>query len=240
MGNFNSKKINPFQNKYALGIIDVQNDFLKGGSLEVKDAEEILAPINKLRFLCNNYMPTFFSQDCHPHNHMSFASTYDKEPFTKKVIKLNNGNEVIQVLLPNHCVKNTFGCEIHKDLIITDSDVFFIKGMKKNIESYSAFGDEYIGQYEDSGLKEWLIKQKITDIIIVGLATDFCIYNTVLDANTCGFKVHLILSCIRPVNNENSIEAINHMYSLKDVIIYNDINNFYLLNKDKFIIPSNF
>ena len=234
MGNFYSKKINPFHNKYALGIIDIQNDFFKGGSLEVPNAEEILAPINKLRFICNDHMPVFFSQDCHPHNHISFASEYDEKPYTKKVIKLNN-NEIIQVLLPTHCVKNTVGYEIHKDIIITESDVFFEKGTIRNIESYSAFGDECLGQYEDTGLRVWLIKNKITDIIIVGIATDFSIYNTVLDANSYGFKVHLILSCICPVDNDNSKEAIKHISCLKDVRIYYDVNDFYLLNKDKFM-----
>ena len=220
MGNLNSIKIKPkkFKIKYALGLIDIQNDFFKGGLKQINNAEEILAPINKLRFFCCNYMPTFLTQNYYHSRHSSF---------TKK-------NTLITEEIP-HCIKNTSGCEFHKDLVYVDTDIIFRKGINKYIHSYSAFGDENMGQYEDTGLKCWLLQQNITDIILVGLATDTCIYNTVLDAITFGFRVHLILTCIYGIDIKISEEAIKHMSNLNGVILYNDVNDFYKLNKDIFM-----
>jgi nicotinamidase/pyrazinamidase len=221
MGNnkSNNKIVSKIQQNFALGIIDPQNDFFKGGNLVIKDAEQIIGPINKLRFLCYDYMYTFFSQMYHPQKHMSFASTYNEKPFISKNLTLimNDNTKIVveQTLWPNYCIQGTEGCQIHKDIIFLKNDKLFKKGTMINVESYSAFGDEYMGHYEDTKLKNWLIKKKITDIVIVGLATDYCVYNTVLDANNCGFVVHLILSCIRGINENSTKIALDHMKTIK-------------------------
>lgn len=224
--------------KFILGIIDPQNDFFQGGSLEVSNANEILAPINKLRFICNNNkIKTFISQDYHDPNHMSFHTTHNAEKFKKNnlQIKINNGEilNVEQMMWPKHCVKNTSGSNFHKDLIISKKDKIIQKGININIESYSAFGDEYNNKYENTGLDEWLKIIDVTDIILVGLATDYCVYNTFLDANKHGYKVHLILSCVRGVAKDSTDSAIYDMIQ-KGVILYVDVDEF--CNKNKIFL----
>ena len=229
--NKNNKIVKPQNERvYMLGIIDPQNDFFKGGSLEVKNAEETIGPINKLRFLCNNYMDTFISQDYHPTDHMSFASTYDEKIFTKKSLKLEMSNKdvinVEQTLWPDHCVAHTTGKNFHKDIIVLAEDKIFRKGKLQNVESYSAFGDAYFGKYENTKLREWLYSNEVTDIVIVGIATDYCVYNTILDAIYYGFSVHLILSCTRGVDPITTMEALVHVKKL-GIKIYEDVDDFY-------------
>jgi nicotinamidase/pyrazinamidase len=231
MGNLvSNKKINPNNTKFILGIIDPQYDFFKGGSLAVPYAEEIIGPINKLRFYCALHMHTFISQDFHPIDHMSFASVYKEKPFTKKnlTIIMSNKDHVItnQILWPDHCIRNNHGCEFHKDLIHINSDYIFRKGTHKNVESYSAFGDEYGGKYEDTGLYTYLKNNNVSDIVIVGLATDYCVYNTILDAINYGFKVHLIMSCTRGVSKDSTDSAISHISNLNNIMFYNDVHEF--------------
>lgn len=237
MGNcINNIKIVPTnKSSFVLGIIDPQNDFFKEGSLAVPNAEEIIGPINKLRFLCYNFMNTFISQDYHPYNHMSFASTYNEQPFTKKILNIDDLT-INQTLWPDHCVQNTKGSKIHNDILKLSSDKIVFKGTKQNVESYSAFGDEYCGNYENTGLKLWLNNSNITNIIIVGLATDYCVYNTVLDASHFGFNVHLILSCIRGVDKNTTEKALIHMKELSNVYIYDTVEDFYQICSHKFIL----
>ncbi len=241
--NKNSKIVPTVERMFMLGIIDPQNDFFSGGSLPVKNAEDVIGPINKLRFLCYDHMYTFISQDYHPNNHMSFASTHNEKPFVEKTLTLNlkqtNGveNEIVvkQTLWPSHCIQGTKGTEFHKDFLLLKSDKIFRKGTMENVESYSAFGDQFYGKYECTSLDKWLKSKNVTDIVIVGIATDFCVYNTILDAQTFGFKVHLILSCTRGVNEENTKQALEHLKTLTEVFIYDDVEDFYDLNKKYFV-----
>ena len=216
--------------KFILGIIDVQNDFCKGGELAVEEADIVIGPINKLIFMFSKIMDTFISQDYHPENHMSFDKTHQKEKYTKNKLKLkmDDGDtlEVEQMMWPTHCVKNTYGSELHKDLIVTGKEILIKKGKNSNIESYSAFGDEYKGKYEDTKLNDFLKKKFITDIILTGIATDYCVYNTALDALRYGYKVHLILSCTRGVNFETTKNALNDMKE-KGVLFYKTVDDFY-------------
>ncbi len=224
--------------KFVLGIIDPQNDFCEGGSLAVFDANKIFPQINKLRYLClRQGIKTFISQDYHPASHMSFASTYEKQPFTKITLDLemenNNKITVDQMLWPIHCVENTLGANFHKDLFVFYNDKIIQKGTKHKVESYSAFGDEFGNQYENTGLNKWLTNKKITDIILVGLATDYCVYNTAKDAINLGYSVHLILSCVRGVDSKTTEIAMQDMKS-KGVIMYADLLDFLNFNKDVF------
>jgi len=224
--------------KFVLGIIDPQNDFCEGGSLAVFDANKIFAPINKLRYLCLRHgIKTFISQDFHHPAHISFASTYDKPLFSKEKLDLimENGDKLIveQIMWPTHCVQNTKGADFNSDLFVFFNDKIIQKGTKKNVESYSAFGDEFGNQYEKTGLFNWLDSKKITEIILVGLATDYCVYNTALDAIKYGFTVHIILSCVRGVDSTSTYIAIQHMKS-KGVIFYSDIFDFISKHKRTF------
>lgn len=232
MGSFASKsRVMPSKKVFILGIIDVQNDFLKGGSLAVSDANEVIGPINKMRFTYHGEMETFVTQDCHPPKHMSFAKTHDKPEFEEVELnlKMPNGkmlNGIKQKLWPVHCVRDTDGYEFHEDLIVTKKDIRIQKGIYENVESYSAFGDEYKGKYEDTKLHDWLKQKNVTDIVLTGLATDYCVYYTALDAIRLGYKVHLIMSCTRGVEKQTTDKAIIDM-NKKGVVMYENVNDFY-------------
>ncbi len=232
MGNLSSSnKIIPkfIPQKYILGIIDPQNDFFQSGALEVSNSNEIIGPINKLRCEISNIIDTFISLDTHPENHISFASRHKKEIHSSiQVTSKMKNNDIItttQMLWPVHCVDNTYGNKIHEHIGTKKSDIIIKKGIYSDIESYSAFGDEFYNKYENTGLNHKLKNMNITDIILVGLATDYCVYNTALDALQYGYKVHIILSCVRGVKPDTTTEAIEDLYS-KGVYFYNDIEDF--------------
>jgi nicotinamidase-related amidase len=228
------------QTRSALIIIDVQNDFITG-TLAIKDAEQIIAPINKLRFMYFDHIPTFISQDFHPKNHMSFCETHGVEKYSKKTLHLKTEDDttlvIEQYMWPAHCVKNTDGVEFHKDLILTKVDKFIQKGTKKNVESYSAFGDQFNGKYENTYLEDWLKNKDITDIILTGLATDYCVYNTALDALRLGYTVHLIMTCTRGFDEGTTRNAINDMTG-KGVLFYDSVDKFYGFYKEDIIYSS--
>lgn len=216
------------QKKFALGIIDPQNDFFEGGSLAINGANSIIEHINMLRFQVFNNMDTFISLDFHPHDHMSFAQTHGVEQFTKKTIECVVEDKKLlieQDMWPTHCVANTFGACVHENLIVNYNDKFFCKGTKSMIESYSAFGDEFSNTLENTGLDNWLKTITITDIVLVGLATDYCVFNTGKDAIRYGYRVHIILSCVRGVSEESTTLRINQLKSL-GVLFYEDVQTF--------------
>lgn len=220
--NFENKK------KFILGIIDPQNDFLAGGALAVSNSNDILAPINKLRILCWNHMDTFISQDYHPSNHISFSSTHNTIEKKKSLtLTMDNGDiiTVEQAMWPSHCVEGTKGCKFNKDLYVHPTDKIFRKGTKPNVESYSAFGDEYFNKYENTGLDNWLKSLGITDVVLVGIATDFCVSYTCLDALKLGYTVHLIKSCTRAVFEKKIDDIYSNLIS-KDVKVYEDVEDF--------------
>lgn len=239
MGNRSSKvqslpqtKVQQPRKLFALGIIDVQNDFCEGGPLPVAGAVNIIGPINKLRFAYYDNIPTFVSQDFHPANHVSFNTTHDKPLYSKQklVLKMDNGEVecIEQMMWPVHCVANTAGSNMHKDLVLTKYDFVVHKGTNANVESYSAFGDELGGKYEKTDLNDWLDSQKITDIIITGVATDYCVLNTALDAVRLGYTVHLISDCTRGVAADTTAEAMSKMTGL-GVKTYSSVDDFILL-----------
>ena len=243
MGNNNSIQIVPLssftsEKRFALGIIDVQNDFCEGGSLAVKGANSVLAPINKLIIMYSRNIPLFASQDFHPENHMSFANTHGVKVMETLNLKLEMEDktfvDVTQTVWPVHCVKGTLGTEFHEDLALLKNIQIFQKGTKKNVESYSAFGDEFGGKYEKTELDNWLKNRKVTDIILTGVATDYCVYNTALDALRNGYKVHLILSCTRGVMEDTTNNAKKDMAN-KGVIFYKTVDEFYNMYKDDII-----
>ena len=236
MGSSHSSRITPFNSKqFIIGIIDLQNDFCKGGNLAVTEAESALASINKLRYMYDGYIKTFISQDWHDESHMSFCETHKKEAFSgpnKLNLIMEDGSivKVDQLMWPRHCVENTYGAQLHSDLIVTKVDIIIKKGTKKNVESYSAFGDEFQGKYEKTKLHDDLKLLGITDIILTGIAYDYCVYNTALDAIRLEYKVHLILSCTRGVSKITTDKAFIDLKE-KGVIFYNSVDHFHEINK---------
>lgn len=219
----------PYDNKFILGIIDPQNDFFESGSLAISSANEIIGPINKLRYNISDKINTFISLDTHHSKHISFASTHNKEPYSKlKLTTIMRNKDVVeteQTLWPDHCISNTPGHQIHQHLITKPGDWKIKKGTFNDIESYSAFGDENGNTYENTGLHNMLKAVGYTNIILVGLAIDYCVYYTALDALAYGYKVHIILSCVRGVAKQTTIDAIEDM-TMKGVNFYEDVDDF--------------
>ena len=233
MGSGQSARIahSSMNRKFVIGIIDVQNDFCKGGKLAVGEAEEAIAAINKLRYIYDARMETFLSQDWHHESHMSFAETHGKPLFSgPESLRLVMEDETVvtvdQMMWPRHCVENTAGAQFHRDLIATPKDFIVKKGTKKNVESYSAFGDAFEGKYEKTRLDKWLRKKDVSDIVLTGIASDYCVYNTALDAGRLGYKVHLILSCTRGVAKESTEKAFADLKT-KGVLFYQTVDEFY-------------
>lgn len=177
--------------KEALILVDIQYDFLSGGALEVPDGNAILPVVNRIQISAGLVVAT---QDWHPEGHLSFASAHEgKKPFD--VIDLN-GQE--QVLWPDHCVQGSQGARFHESLETRSVETIFRKGMDREIDSYSGFYDN--GHRKNTGLSGYLRDREVTRVVIAGLAADYCVYYTMLDALQEGFEVTLIEDATRPID----------------------------------------
>ena len=182
----------------ALLVIDVQNCFLPGGSLAVKEGDQVLPVINRLAKGFSNVVMT---QDWHTAGHVSFASSHPgKKPF--ETIDLAYGK---QVLWPDHCVQGTDGASLSKDLSIPQAELIIRKGYHKDVDSYSAF-TEADGK-TTTGLAAWLKARKLQRLFIAGLATDFCVAWTALDARKAGFDAFVIEDACRAIDVDDSLAA---------------------------------
>lgn len=183
----------------ALLIIDVQNDFLSGGALAIPRADEVIPVINEL-------MPQFdvilATQDWHPPNHVSFAATHQKS--VGETLQIEG---VEQVLWPVHCVQNTKGADFPKTLHTDSIDEVFRKGTDPKIDSYSAFFDN--ARRRSTGLAAYLQKCRISQLFFTGLATDYCVLYSVLDALSLGFSATVFRKACRAIRDEE--KAFNQM-----------------------------
>jgi nicotinamidase/pyrazinamidase len=174
----------------ALIVTDIQNDFLPGGALAVPEGDRIIPVTNRL-------MPHFdlvvATQDWHPPDHGSFAATHGR-----KIGELIDLYGLPQILWPVHCVQETPGAAFAPGLDTRRVEGVFRKGVDRNIDSYSAIYDN--GHRRSTGLAEFLKKRGVSDVYLVGLATDYCVKFTALDAIAEGFKVHVIEDACRGVN----------------------------------------
>jgi nicotinamidase/pyrazinamidase len=177
--------------KSALVIVDVQYDFVPGGALAVPEGDKVIPVINRLQ---PKYDLVVATQDWHPNGHGSFASSHAG----KKVGDIANLAGLPQVLWPDHCIKGSHGAEFVKDLETARIARIFQKGTDPGIDSYSGMYDN--GHRKSTGMAEYLKEQGITDVYIAGLATDYCVKFTALDAAKEGFSVHVILEACRGVN----------------------------------------
>ena len=177
-------------------VTDIQNDFCPGGSLAVPDGDKIIPFVNYL-ILSQVYDFIVYTQDWHPSNHKSFASQNEGSSVFEKIII----DGIEQVLWPDHCIQNTYGAEFHKSLI-TDvpSKFIFQKGSNVNVDSYSAFYDNKHNL--STGLGEFLSDKHIEKIDIVGLALDFCVKFTAIDANRLGFETSVLLAGCKSISKD--------------------------------------
>ena len=180
----------------ALLVIDVQNCFLPGGSLAVKEGDQIVPIINKL---AKGFANVVMTQDWHTVGHVSFASAHSgKKPF--ETIDLPYGK---QVLWPDHCVQGTDGASLSKDLAIPQAELIIRKGYHKDTDSYSAF-TEADGK-TTTGLAAWLKARKLQKLFVAGLATDFCVAWTAMDARKAGFEAFVIEDACRGIDTQGSL-----------------------------------
>ena len=194
---FSAGKIKP-DAKSALIVVDVQNCFVTGGTLPVKDGEAVVPVINTLSASFQNIVVT---QDWHTPGHASFASTYPgKKPF--ETTKLSYGT---QVLWPDHCVQGTEDAALQKDLKLPTAQIIIRKGFHKDMDSYSAFDEA--DHKTATGLAGYLKARGIKTLFVTGLATDFCVAWTAADARKAGFEVYVIEDATRAIDLNGSLVA---------------------------------
>ena len=182
----------------ALIAIDLQNDFCKGGALAVPGAEDILDRVNSIM---RTFQTVVLTQDWHPKNHSCFASQYsEKTPYT--VIDMPYGP---QILWPDHCVQGSRGADFHGSVNVRDSHLILRKGFRKSIDSYSAFFEN--DRKTPTGLLGFLKDKGIHKITIVGLALDFCVSFSAIDAARLNFDVNVLKSLCRGINLDGSLES---------------------------------
>jgi nicotinamidase/pyrazinamidase len=180
----------------VLLVIDVQNCFLPGGSLAVKDGDKVVPIINGI---AKKFADVVMTQDWHTPGHISFASSHSgKKPFETLEVKYGK-----QVLWPDHCVQGTEGAALSKDLAIPHTELILRKGFNKDVDSYSAF-TEADGK-TTTGLAAYLKARKLQRVFIAGLATDFCVAWSALDARKAGFDVYVVEDACRGIDTQGSL-----------------------------------
>ncbi len=182
----------------AFLVIDVQNDFCPGGALAVPDGNAVVPGINALM---TAFATTILTQDWHPADHASFASQHaGKSPY--ELTQLSYG---AQVLWPDHCVQGSHGAAFHPDLNQNGADLILRKGFRRAIDSYSAFFEN--DQATPTGLTGYLRDRGISRLTLAGLATDFCVAYSALDAARLGFEVTVRLDLCRAIDLEGSLAS---------------------------------
>lgn len=196
----------------AILVVDVQNDFCPGGALAVPEGDQVVPVINQIM---NQYDLVIATQDWHPANHVSFAASHSGHA----VGEIIEANGLSQLLWPVHCVQNSEGAALHCGLDAEKVDRRIRKGTESGIDSYSAFFDN--GRKGKTELDSFLQENGVTDVAVCGLATDYCVKFTVLDALELGYAVNLLVDACRAVNLQPGDEqkAINKMRAKGATII---------------------
>ncbi len=194
----------------ALIVIDVQNDFCPGGALAVDGGNEIVPLVNQL---IQDFDHVVLTQDWHPAGHSSFASSHEgKNPFD--MIEMPYGE---QTLWPDHCVQGTSGAEFHPDLAWTKAELVIRKGFRTAIDSYSAFFEN--DHTTPTGLSGYLKERGITEVTLCGLATDYCVAFSAIDAAAQGFKTTVKINACRGIDLGGSVAAMTERMKEAGVII---------------------
>ena len=174
----------------ALILVDIQNDFCPGGALAVAEGDVIVPLVNRLMPLFDVVVAT---QDWHPEDHGSFASRHGKTPG-----EMHELAGLPQVMWPDHCGQGTAGAEFHPKLDTKPIEAVFRKGTDARVDSYSGFYDN--AQRRSTGLLGYLREKGVTEVYVVGLATDYCVKFTAIDARNAGFETVVIEDAARGVN----------------------------------------
>ena len=180
----------------ALIVVDVQNDFCPGGALAVAGGDEIVEQINNRMA---DFDAVILTQDWHPGGHSSFASSHKADVFSS--VEMLYGP---QVLWPDHCVQGSFGAAFHKDLATDWADLILRKGYRPGIDSYSAFFEN--DRSTATGLEGYLKTRGVRDVTFVGLATDYCVAYSALDAARLGFAVSVDTALCRAIDMGGSLD----------------------------------
>lgn len=181
----------------ALLVVDVQNDFCTGGALAVPDGDQVVPLINAIQ---RRYRTIVLTQDWHPADHASFASQHPgRAPFGTVATPYGP-----QVLWPDHCVMGSKGAALHRDLDTTRAQLVLRKGCHRGVDSYSALVEA--DQVTRTGLDGWLAARGVTEVHVCGLATDFCVAWTALDARRFGIAASVIVEACRAIDLEGSLE----------------------------------
>jgi len=186
------------KNSDILIIVDVQNDFCSSGALAVAGGEEVVAPANRL---AQRFANVALTQDWHPPGHESFASRHEgRAPF--ETIEVAYGP---QTLWPDHCVQGTAGAAFHRELDADRAQIVIRKGFRPEIDSYSAFFEN--DHKTPTGLDGYLKDRGLTRVFLVGLATDFCVGFSAIDAAACGFETIVLEDVCRAIDLDGSLAA---------------------------------
>lgn len=184
------------QAQTALIIVDMQNDFMPNGALAVQNADQIIQPINQV---AQHFQNVILTQDWHPDTHISFADNHvNQQAFD--YIELSYGQ---QVLWPRHCVQGSQGAEFHQDLCVPHAQLIIRKGYHTKIDSYSAFLEA--DKKTATGLVSYLRERYINTVYIVGVATDYCVKWTALDAQQAGFTTYVIEDMCKAIDINGSL-----------------------------------
>lgn len=178
----------------ALIIVDVQHDFLPGGSLAVDQGDDVIDVINTIQ---NRYELIIATQDWHPSTHKSFASQHTNCAVYDTIMV--KGLE--QTLWPNHCVQNTYGAQFSEKLHQNRIEAIFRKGTNPDIDSYSGFFDN--GHIRNTGLHGYLQDRAVEEVHVCGLAADYCVFYTAMDALELGYKVAIVSKGTKAINKES-------------------------------------
>jgi len=193
-----TNKLDLTADKTALLVIDVQNDFCPGGQMAVQDGDEVVAPINLMIASAVNIVAT---QDWHPAGHASFATSHaGRKPFD--TIKVSYG---MQTLWPEHCVQGSAGAAFHPELQIDAAQMIVRKGFRADTDSYSAFFEN--DQATVTGLHGFFQNKSVGQLVLAGLATDYCVSYSALDAARLGYDVHVVLPACRAIDLDGSMGA---------------------------------
>ena len=180
----------------ALVMIDIQNDFCPGGALAVADGDAIVALVNAIQ---QRFAIRVLTQDWHPADHTSFAANHPgAEPFS--TTEMDYGT---QVLWPVHCVQGSAGAAFHPDLATGGADLVIRKGFRAGIDSYSAFFEN--DHVTPTGLAGYLRERGVSELVMVGLATDYCVRYSALDAARLGFGVTVLEDACRAIDMDGSL-----------------------------------
>jgi nicotinamidase/pyrazinamidase len=192
----------------ALLIIDMQNDFLPGGSLAVANADQIIPDLNAL---ADRFAHVIVTQDWHPAHHISFASTHHKRPFidgTQATIEAPYGT---QHLWPDHCLQGTHGAALHEALDLPRAELILRKGFRKDIDSYSAFLEN--DRTTPTGLAGYLRERNLKRLFFTGVAYDFCVGFSALAAAQLGFEAIVLEDLTRPVGLPGTVESTHQAFA---------------------------